>query len=396
LSNHRANPPRRDATRDALSRIACLPAQARALMTWARMVTQSPAMPAETASPPGATPWAVRAWLYVLAALVVAMILVGGATRLTDSGLSITEWQPIAGFIPPLTEAQWLDAFEKYKQIPEYELVNRGMSLAAFKVIYWWEWGHRFLGRIIGIVFVVPFVVFWARRQIPAWLMPRLVLILVLGGLQGALGWYMVMSGLSERVDVSQYRLAAHLGAAFVILGVILWTAYAASGLRPAAASSTGKRSAIVLVALLFLQILAGALVAGLDAGMSHNSWPLMDGSLVPGDMFVMTPWYLNLFENARAVQFDHRVLGYLVWLAAVAHAVRLTRAGAAARNGAILLGILLTLQAISGIWALVAVVPLSLGLLHQFGAAIVFAAALAHLAALSPAARPAPSLAAT
>jgi cytochrome c oxidase assembly protein subunit 15 len=356
------------------------------------MVTQSPAMPAATASPPGATPWAVRAWLYALAALVVAMILVGGATRLTDSGLSITEWQPITGFIPPLTEAQWSDAFEKYQQIPEYELVNRGMSLAAFKVIYWWEWGHRFLGRFIGIVFVVPFAVFWARRQIPAWLMPRLALILALGALQGALGWFMVMSGLTERVDVSQYRLAAHLGAAFIILGFILWTAYAASGLRPPSASSTGKRSAAILVGLLFVQILAGALVAGLDAGMSHNSWPLMDGSLVPGDMFVMTPWYLNLFENARTVQFDHRVLGYLVWLAAIIHAVRLSWAGAAARNGAILLAILVTAQAATGIWALVAVVPLSLGLLHQFGAAIVFAAALAHLAALSPAARAAPS----
>ena len=360
------------------------------------MVTQSPVVPAETTRTPDATPWAVRAWLYVLAALVVAMILVGGATRLTDSGLSITEWQLITGTIPPLTEAQWLDAFEKYKEIPEYERVNPGMDLAAFKVIYWWEWGHRFLGRFIGIVFIVPFLAFWAGKRIPGWLMPRLIFILVLGALQGVLGWFMVMSGLTERVDVSQYRLAAHLGAAFVILGFILWTAYAASGLRPAAAPSIGKRSAAILVVLLFVQIIAGALVAGLDAGMSHNSWPLMDGRLVPGDMFVMTPWYLNLFENARTVQFDHRVLAYLVWLAAVAHAVRLARARAEARGGAILLAVLVTAQAASGIWTLVAVVPLGLGLLHQFGAAIVFAVALAHLASLSPAARAAPALATT
>ena len=347
-------------------------------------------MPAAAPAKFDATPWPVLAWLYALAALVVVMILIGGATRLTDSGLSITEWQPITGAIPPLTEAQWLDAFEKYKQIPEYELVNPGMSLAAFKVIFWWEWGHRFLGRFIGIAFVVPFVFFWARRQIPAWLMPRLILILVLGGLQGALGWFMVMSGLTERVDVSQYRLAAHLGAAFIILGFILWTAYAASDLRPQAASSIGRRSALILLTLLFVQVLAGALVAGLDAGMSHNTWPLMDGRLVPGDLFVMSPWYLNPFENARAVQFEHRVLAYLVWLVAVLHAVRLTRAGAAAKGGAILLAILVTLQAISGIWTLVEAVPLSLALLHQLGGTIVFAVALAHLATLSPAARPA------
>lgn len=338
-----------------------------------------------------AAPAAVLAWLYALAALVAAMILVGGATRLTDSGLSITEWQPIAGIIPPLTEAQWLDAFEKYKQIPEYELVNRGMDLAAFKPIYWWEWSHRFLGRLIGFAFIVPFVVFWSRRQIPAWLMLRLVLILVLGGLQGALGWFMVMSGLTERVDVSQYRLAAHLGVAFVILGFILWTAYAAGGVRPHA-DGIGRRSAFLLLALVFVQILSGALVAGLDAGMSHNSWPLMDGSLVPSDLFVMRPWYVNLFENVRTVQFDHRGLAYLVWLVAVVHALRLARAGAAGKGGAVLLAVLITLQALSGIWTLVEVVPLGLALLHQFGATIVFAVALAHLAAFGPAARPAAS----
>ena len=355
------------------------------------MTTLSPA----THAPLGAStrhtdvPWPVRIWLYALAALVVAMILVGGATRLTDSGLSITEWQLITGAIPPLNEAQWLEAFEKYKQIPEYEVVNRGMSLAAFKVIYWWEWGHRFLGRLMGVFFLVPFVYFWVRRRIPDWLMPRLIVIFVLGGLQGALGWYMVMSGLTERVDVSQYRLAAHLAAAFVILGYILWTAYTASGLRASVAPPIGRRSVLVLLALLFLQMLTGALVAGLDAGMSHNTWPLMDGRWVPGGLDAMSPWYANLFENVRTVQFEHRVLAYVIWIAAVVHALRLSRAGAGA-GGAIALAVLVTLQAILGVWTLLAVVPLNLGLLHQFGAIVVFAAALAHLAALSPAARPA------
>lgn len=351
------------------------------------MVTQSPILSAATTRAPDATPAPVLAWLYALATLVVAMILVGGATRLTDSGLSITEWQPITGVIPPLTDAQWLDAFEKYKQIPEYKIVNPGMSLTAFKTLYWWEWAHRFLGRFIGIALIVPFGYFWFRRRIPAWLMPRLILILVLGGLQGALGWFMVMSGLTERVDVSQYRLAAHLGAAFVILGFILWTAYAASGLRPETAR-TGRRGAVILVALVFVQVIAGALVAGLDAGFSHNTWPLMDGHFVPSDLFVMSPWRLNLFENARTVQFDHRMLAYLVWLVAVVHAARLFQARAEARGGAVALAILVTAQVILGIWALLEAVPLGLGLLHQFGATVVFAAALAHLATLSPTAR--------
>ena len=327
---------------------------------------------------------AIRTWLYFLAALVVAMILVGGATRLTDSGLSITEWKPITGAIPPLGEAQWLAEFEKYKQIPEYHLINKGMSLAEFKLIFWWEWGHRLLGRLIGIAFFIPFVFFWIRKQIPTWLMPHLIVIFVLGGLQGALGWFMVMSGLVERVDVSQYRLAAHLGAAFVILGFILWTAYRCSGLRPAQDAAVGRRGAMILGTAIFVQILLGALVAGLDAGMTYNTWPLMDGRLVPGEMFMSSPWYINLFENVRTVQFDHRVIAYLVLGMAVVHTARLAAAGAAQARAAVIIAGLLFAQAALGIWTLLAVVPLELGLAHQFGAVVAFAAVLAQLATLT------------
>lgn len=329
---------------------------------------------------------AIRAWLYFLAALVIAMILVGGATRLTDSGLSITEWKPVTGAIPPLSEAAWQAEFEKYKQIPEYQIVNLGMSLAEFKMIFWWEWGHRLLGRLIGIAFFVPFVFFWVRKQVPAWLMPRLIAIFILGGLQGALGWFMVMSGLVERVDVSQYRLTAHLGAAFVILAFILWTAYTTSGLRAARTAPVGQRLAVVLFALIFLQILLGALVAGLDAGLTYNTWPLMDGKFIPGDLFIASPWFINLFENVRTVQFDHRMVAYLVFAVAVLHALRLAAAKTVHSRGAWIVVALLLGQIGLGIWTLLAVVPIELGLAHQFGAVVVFAVSLGHLATLTAA----------
>lgn len=344
------------------------------------------------ASGAGRVPRAVLVWLFCLAALVGAMIIVGGATRLTDSGLSITEWKPITGAVPPLTRADWEDAFQKYQQIPQYEQLNKGMSLEEFQFIFWWEWGHRFLGRFVGVVFFVPFLVFWLTRRIPASLMSRLVGIFVLGGLQGALGWYMVASGLVERVSVSQYRLAAHLGLAFVIMGFILWVAYRASGVSapPGAGAQAGRRTAVALVLLLFVQMLLGALVAGLDAGMAYNSWPLMDGRVVPDGLFVMQPWLANVFENVKTVQFDHRVLAYAIWVIALVHATRLGRAGSPRAQGAILLAVLVTAQAGLGIWTLLEVVPLWLGLAHQFGAIVVFAVAVHHMAALVPAAQPA------
>ncbi len=327
---------------------------------------------------------AARWWLYGLALLIVVMVVVGGATRLTDSGLSITEWQPILGIVPPLGEADWQEAFAKYRQIPEYKIINRGMSLAEFKVIFWWEWAHRFLGRMIGFAFLLPFLFFWATGRIERRLMPALVAMFVLGGLQGALGWYMVASGLVDRVDVSQYRLAAHLCAAVVIFGFIYWVAL---GLRPrdggaAARGQASLPSAVGLTALIFIQIALGGFVAGLDAGMGYNTWPLMDGALVPDGLGAMAPRYLNLFENALTVQFNHRVVGYAVVLWAVFHA-----GWAMARGGegpaavtAAWLALIALAQAGLGIWTLLAQVPISLALAHQAAAMLLFGIALLHV----------------
>jgi cytochrome c oxidase assembly protein subunit 15 len=328
----------------------------------------------------------VLAWLYVLTAMVFLMVVVGGATRLTDSGLSITEWKPILGIVPPLTEAAWHDAFEKYKQIPEYHVVNRGMTLDAFKAIFWWEWGHRFLGRIIGIVFFVPFVWFWWTQRIPGHLTPRLIALFLLGGLQGAIGWYMVRSGLVDRVDVSHYRLAVHLGVAVAILGLLLWTAldfgHEARWVADAAARTSHAWTAAALLGLIFLQVLLGALVAGLKAGLSHNTWPLMDGALVPSGLGAMSPWYLNVFENVLTVQFNHRVAAYAVVAVALWHVASVLRstAGPHVRFSAGVLGLGILAQIALGIWTLLAHVPLSLGLAHQAGAAMVFSLSVWHL----------------
>ncbi len=332
---------------------------------------------------------AVRSWLFFLCALIFAMIIVGGATRLTDSGLSITEWKPILGIIPPLGEGMWQEAFTKYRQIPEYELVNKGMSLADFKTIYWWEWGHRFLGRMIGFAFLLPFLFFWFTGKISKQLWPKLIVMFVLGGLQGALGWYMVMSGLVERVDVSQYRLAAHLCAAVLIFAYIFWVALRLRrGVAPATEKSTGlKASAMYLVIVLFLQIALGAFVAGLDAGQGYNTWPLMDGALIPQGLGAMSPWYLNLFENALTVQFDHRILAYVILVWAIVHAVLSSKT---AGRGPITLGAYFLLasivaQLVIGIATLLAKVPIALGLAHQGMAILVFSIGLWHLNQLVP-----------
>lgn len=326
---------------------------------------------------------ALRSWLGVIAFLVVAMILVGGATRLTDSGLSITEWQPIIGAIPPLSAAHWQDAFEAYQKIPEYTEINRGMSLADFKAIYWWEWAHRFLGRFIGIVFLLPFIVFWVAGYIPRALLPRLMGLFVLGGLQGGLGWYMVKSGLVDRTDVSQYRLTAHFGVALLILGYTIWLLI---GLGAARKENLKSRAATYVAAsvllLVFVQLLAGALVAGLDAGMGYNTWPLINGAFIPNGLDEASPWYLNLFENPLTVQFDHRMLGYAVVIATVAQALwlALKRDGPVLVGSAVTLAVMAILQATLGVWTLLLAVPIQLGLAHQAGAIIVFVAALHHL----------------
>lgn len=313
----------------------------------------------------------IRAWLWFAAFLVFAMVVVGGATRLTDSGLSITEWQPLLGAIPPLTEADWLLAFEKYKQIPEYSLVNQGMSLSDFQFIYWWEWAHRFLGRFIGLVMIVPFLALWLTRRIERRLVPRLAGLIVLGGLQGALGWYMVKSGLVDRVDVSQYRLAAHLTFATVILGAIVWTAL---GIGDAARRppQTGRDwAAFGLLVLVLLQVALGGFVAGLDAGMGYNTWPLMDGQWIPKGLMIMEPAWRNFFENAMTVQFDHRLVAYAVTIYAAVYAFKVKSRAAKAILHAVLL------QVVLGIWTLLTQVPLWLGLAHQAGAMIVFATAV-------------------
>jgi len=339
---------------------------------------------------------ALRLWLAGIALLVVAMILVGGATRLTDSGLSITEWQPIMGAVPPLSDSDWQRAFAAYQKIPEYTELKRGMSLDGFKTIYWWEWTHRFLGRLIGTAFLLPFIGFWAAGYIPRAMLPRLAGLFLLGGLQGAVGWYMVKSGLVDRTDVSQYRLAAHLGVAVAILGYTLWLLF---GLGAAAqesqATSRSRLTALVaacLLGLIYLQMLAGALVAGLDAGQGFNTWPLINGAFVPDGLGALTPWTLNLFENPLTVQFDHRMLAYTVMLASLAQAAWLaaTHKPAAVVGSGLALACLVLLQATIGVWTLLLAVPIPLGLAHQAGAIAVFATAVHHLWLTSR--RPAPA----
>ena len=318
---------------------------------------------------------AVAMWLFVICGLVFAMVMVGGLTRLTDSGLSITEWKPVTGALPPLSDADWAAEFKKYQQIPEYRLINEGMSLAAFKRIYWWEWGHRLLGRLIGVAFLVPFLWFLATRRIGRALAPKLAGLFILGGLQGVLGWYMVMSGLVHRVDVSQYRLAAHLGLAVALYGALFWVAL--DIWRAGGAARPRWGAAWALVGLIYAQIILGAFVAGLDAGLAYNSWPLMDGAMVPGQLFVQSPWWLNFFENPKTVQFAHRGVAYLVVAAVLAHGWRMRgRAGAASAG---LLAVAVVVQAALGIWTLLAAVPIVLGAAHQAGALMLFTAALYH-----------------
>jgi cytochrome c oxidase assembly protein subunit 15 len=328
----------------------------------------------------------VRIWLYAITVLIVAMIIVGGATRLTDSGLSITEWQPIHGAIPPLNAAEWQEEFAKYQQIPEYELVNQGMTLAEFKTIFWWEWGHRFLGRFIGVAFFLPLVWFWATGRIGRSLAPQLAGIFVLGGLQGAIGWWMVASGLSERVDVSQYRLAVHLTLAFGILALVVWVA---RGLKPRPwRESPGAGLATLLLVLLFVQVFLGGLVAGLDAGLVANTWPTMDGELIPDGLSVAEPWWRNIFDNPVTAQFDHRMMAYLILVVALVHAVRAR--GTEAAGGALVLFLVLVAQAAIGIAAVVLEMPLHVALFHQFGGAVAMWAAVVHRRDMTPSALPA------
>jgi cytochrome c oxidase assembly protein subunit 15 len=328
----------------------------------------------------------MRIWLWSIAALIFAMVLVGGATRLTESGLSITEWQPVTGALPPMSDAAWNAAFEKYRAIPQYQQVNRGMSLAQFKTIFWWEWAHRLLGRLIGAAFLLPFLWFVWRGWVEPVLRARLWLIFGLGALQGAVGWWMVASGLAERVEVSQYRLAFHLTLACVIYAAVLWTAERLDASAAATASPRLRASAIALVGLVLAQIYLGALVAGLRAGLLYNTWPTIDGALVPAGarLFFEQPLWRNFFENALTVQFQHRMMGYAVWIVALWHwldASRSRQKGLLA--GAVALAAAVTLQAALGILTLIHQVPIGLALAHQGMAMIVLALATLHAARL-------------
>lgn len=325
---------------------------------------------------------AVRLWLIGVAALIFLMVLVGGATRLTESGLSIVEWQPVTGTLPPLSEAAWQVEFKKYQAIPQYQQINRGMSLADFKTIYWWEWTHRFMGRLIGAAFLLPFLWFLWRGWIGPGLRWRLWAILGLGAVQGAVGWWMVASGLSERTSVSQYRLAFHLTLACAIYAAILWTAQRLVPRPIALISRRAVATASILVVLVLAQIYLGALVAGLRAGLIYNTWPLIDGAILPkaASVFFHQPWWRNFFENALAVQFNHRLMAYAIIIVALLHLVDTWRTpyrpGFA---GAVALFAVVTLQAVLGIVTLLYQVPLSLALAHQGMAMVVLTVAVLH-----------------
>ena len=326
---------------------------------------------------------AIVAWLAVCCALVFAMVVVGGVTRLTHSGLSITEWQPIVGAIPPLSAADWDDAFAKYRETPEFREVNQHMTLPAFKRIFWWEYFHRLLGRAIGVAFLVPYLAFLLRNRIPRGFAWPLAGIFVLGGLQGAVGWLMVKSGLVDDPRVSQFRLAAHLGLAFAIFAAMLWTALSLSFARAAdraqPAVRDARRFAFAVAGVVFAMVLLGALVAGIRAGYAYNTFPLMNGHVVPPEIMMISPWWKNFFWNMATVQFDHRLVG---WVLAIAVPLLWWRLRApsiprrAQRGGTALLA-MVAAQLALGIATLVNVVPLSLAALHQAGALSVFALAL-------------------
>ncbi len=326
---------------------------------------------------------AVKIWLLAVAGFVLAMVVVGGATRLTGSGLSITEWQPILGAIPPLNEAAWQEALEKYRHIPQYELVNKGIGLEGFKAIYWWEWSHRLLGRLTGFVFLLPFVYFLVRRAIPKPFILKVAALFVLGGAQGALGWFMVMSGLTDpsRVAVSQYRLAAHLALATAIAAYAFWLALTIRDEQPeeeaaSTASPSAKLSALILAGFVYVQIIAGAFVAGLHAGQASNTWPLMNGEIVPPGLDYYSPLYMNLFENPLTAQFAHRLLAYFIAVYAGVFALAVWRRPAL-RFPATAMGVATLVQIAVGVATVVWDVPFWFALAHQANAMILLALAL-------------------
>jgi len=357
---------------------------------------------------------AVGWWLVAVALMIGAMVVIGGLTRLTGSGLSITEWDPILGAIPPLSTADWMDAFHKYQHIPQYVREHQGMTLGEFKGIYWWEWTHRLLGRTIGVVFLVPFLFFVWRGWITRAQIPRMIVLFALGGLQGFVGWWMVESGLETRVSVSQYRLAIHLGVALILFAAILWTAFQylspsppepgerdqGEGASTLALSSQSSRTSppphpnplphirggegvlsLIFPALVCIQMLLGALVAGLHAGLIYNTWPSMDGRFAPENSFFSQPWWINFFENAGLAQFDHRIGAYVVAVVAIVVFVSALRARLTgpALTSAYAILIVTFAQIALGIATLLSQAPILLSALHQTTALLLLSAALWH-----------------
>ncbi len=332
---------------------------------------------------------ALRYWLACVALLVFTLVVVGGATRLTESGLSIVEWKPVTGVLPPFSTEGWQAEFEKYQTIPQYAQRNLGMSVDEFKTIYWWEWTHRLLGRMVGAAFLIPFLWFLWRGWIEPRLRPQLWGIFALGALQGAVGWWMVASGLADRTEVSQYRLATHLLLASLIFAALVWTALRIGAPVAEAVQARIRKTAAALVVLVLLQVYLGALVAGLRAGLIYNTWPSIDGAFVPdaSRLLFETPLWRNFFENTLTVQFNHRMVGYLIWIVAMIHAVDTfadAKRGPVVAN-AILLALAVTIQAMLGIVTLLSQAQLEYALLHQGVAMIVLAIAVARLAMVMP-----------
>ena len=329
---------------------------------------------------PVAAVW-IRRWLILLAFMVYAMILIGGATRLTDSGLSITEWEPIKGMLPPLSEAAWLVEFEKYKGTAEFQQVNYNMTMAEFQFIYWWEWGHRLFGRLIGLVAVVGFAIFAAKKWLDRKWTVRLLVLIALGGMQGAIGWWMVASGIGEttRVDVAPYRLMTHFGLALFIIAVTawFWLDLREKDGRPLAVTRGVKVLALALLVLTSVQMAGGALVAGLDAGRTYTDWPLMNGEFFPSNYVAADLGVRSLFEGRAATQFNHRFLAYVLWALAIGAAIWQAR-GVLGRQF-VILAVLVSAQAVWGILTLVSAAPMSLALVHQ-GLGVIVLLAAVHL----------------
>ncbi len=355
----------------------------RAIRTGRKLLSLAPVLPAKLIDMPQQNSnRAIAIWLLVVAALIFSMVILGGVTRLTRSGLSMVEWEPIMGIVPPLSQEQWQETFDKYKNFPEYKKINLDLNVEEFKSIFWFEYSHRLLGRTIGLAFLVPFLIFLARRKIKKSDTPKFIIMFVLGGLQGLLGWYMVKSGLVNKPHVSQYRLTAHLIAAIAIYGYILWVAWGLLLPRLVQNSASLKKVrqfGIVLTVLILVMILSGGFVAGTKAGLAYNTFPTMNGYWIPEGLYALKPWWINWFENITTIQFNHRMIAWLLMACVPAfwfYATRLVQ-DSRARIGLHLLLAMLAIQIILGITTLLFAVPVALGAAHQAGALVMLSIAL-------------------